>query len=726
MFQSEVLREETQPPRIRETLDKLKTEKFDPRTYLSDQFQFHYGSNEDKMIQNLKSHLEMAEKEIAVIEKELQKEKNELKQKEKLEKNNTHYQLQNINYEYKDLMTNISNLSHSVGLEFEQIKTIGEELNEINTIRDEKLMLSEIMEVFDIYQNNDKEGGISPEQFLKSKFKEGNANNLIIKLDCLRASLETLNYEEFIEAKKKINEDFKKAKRETYEQFRNYLRSENYQEARKMFNFIEKIGEIDGAEQVYEEMIAGRKEEKINYGIAEKDQHIREFNYFLFQLGMVFEQFQQDESIFNRVHKERAMEIFSRVSIRIMRNGICSLASSLLTKSLKEGKTEFFLFYLDEMSVNFEAFITKNKSKDKIWSVLETLSEAYKEIVEKHQTMYFEIEKNEFSHYLDQKITLKLEKIKKVEERANQEKSQDILTEKLKEIDFQLSNEEIEIFVVRCKSVFERCYRNSLAHMRADNCGDLLILFINKLSDYLDKLITQTELSIPNVMDPNPSRIELFSIVSKILVLVKRVDLFFEDFKSSITNMFKLDEAEKVKLQAMKDLSENISGTLNRSMRNLFAEVAQVWKHFKKKKKKKIKDFESASDLAKALCELVGTYLDFIFKNFNIDQKVNLMKAIGMEFLIFLGKKIPQEKYSENELIKLNIDLEEYDQQIIDFIDEPEVTEKKENLLVLVNLLKVPWDLLENYIEENDVYKKVDRHRLEDFIRCVRRMNKKK
>lgn len=115
----------------------------------------------------------------------------------------------------------------------------------------------------------------------------------------------------------------------------------------------------------------------------------------------------------------------------------------------------------------------------------------------------------------------------------------------MKEIDRQLSNEAIEEFVNRAKACIERCYRNSLTHMKADNCGDMLILFMNKLTEYLIQLIELAESAIPDPLDKNPARIQLFSIVSKILTLTKRVDLFFLEFKTKITNMFKLDEAEK-------------------------------------------------------------------------------------------------------------------------------------------------------------------------------------
>lgn len=719
MFKSDLLKEETKPVRIREFISDMKEEKFDPRSYLTSQFRFNFSDNENSMIESLKSQLEAAEHDLKIVEKEIEKEKEDLKTKEELEQTNNFYQLQNVDFEFKDLVKEISNLTQSVGLEHEQIKTIGEELNELNSVRDEKLMLNEIMDVFGFYnQDQDKE------DFLEKNFREGKANNLIVKLDCLKSALDTLNYKEFASAKQRINEDFEKAKQETLKQFKNFLKISDYKEARKMFNFIEKIGESERAEKVYEEILMGERGPE--YGITEKKQNMREFITYLFTLGIHLQQFQQDDSVFVAVHGDRGLEMLSRVSARVMRDRINNLASRLLGGCIKEGKTEFFLYYLDEMTMRFEEFRKKNNQMEKIWSILESLSEAYKDIAEKYQTMYFEIEKNELSHYLEQKIILKLGDVKKCEEKAKASKDEDVSTLKLKEIDKQISSEEVEVFVNRAKLCIGRCFRNSLAHMRADNCGDLLILFINKLTEYLNNLIEMAEKAIPDPLDPNPARIQLFSIVSKVLILTRRVDLFFLEFKTKITNMFKLDEAEKVKMQSLKILSEKISGTLNFAMRNLFAEVSQVWRNFKKKKKKKkIKDFESASPLAKALCDLLGAYLDFIFNNFNMEQKVNLMKVVGVEFIKYLERNIPTEKYSQNELIKLNIDIEEYDDQLFDFIDEEEVSQRKENLTLLVNLLKVPWALLENYIEENDVYKRVEKKSLDLFIRCVRRMSKK-
>lgn len=725
MFDSNLLKEEEeneQPDRIRDIVANIKGDKFDPRFYLSSQFRFNYGATEDDIIQNLKNQLENAESDLVMIEKEIEKESSELRQKQDLEQNNNYYQLQNINIEYDDLVKSLESISQTVGLEYEQIKTVGDELSELNSMRDEKMMLSDIMKVFDAYQKKANEDGFGG-NLVEEGIGQDGANSLLVKLDCLKASLETLNYEEFGQVKKLINEDFDQAKKQTLNHFRQYLDKGRYEEARKMFEFIEKIGDLEGAEKVYENRIAGDR--KFEYGLTDKQQNMREFIAYLFSLGIELQDFQQEDSIFIKVHGERAGDILSRVSMRVMRNKICDLTSNLLGRCFKESKTEFFLYYLDEMNIKFEEFMKKNKDLEKIWATLETLSEAYNEVIEKYQTMYFEIEKNEFSFYLDQKIALKLGEVKKAHEKAKVDKDLDVSKTVLKEVDQQLTNENIEEFVNRAKSCFDRCFRNSLFHMRADNCGDLLILFMTKITDYLDKLIASAEMTIPDPLDPNPARIELFSIVSKVLILIKRVDLFFLEFKTKITNMFKLDEAEKVKMHSLKILSEKISGTLNFAMRNLFAEVSQVWKHFKKKKKKKIKDFESASPLAKALSKLLGTYLDFIYSNFNIEQKANLMKVIGLEFLKFLERQIPLEKYSQSELIKLTIDLEEYDEELIDFIDEEEVNQRKDYLKALINLLKVPWDLLESYIDENDVYKRVERRTLDQFIRCVRKMAKK-
>ena len=159
-------------------------------------------------------------------------------------------------------------------------------------------------------------------------------------------------------------------------------------------------------------------------------------------------------------------------------------------------------------------------------------------------------------------------------------------------------------------------------------------------------------------------------------------------------------------------------------MQNLFAEISQIWNYHKKKKRKKVKDFESASPLAKSIKDILGKFLNFVSDSFPAEQKTNLLKVIGTEFVKFLEDKLPQEKYSQNELIKLSIDMEEYD-ELIRFINQEKVTQKQNQLKALVNLLKVPWDHLDSYLEENDIYKEVEKESLDQFIRCIRRMNKK-
>lgn len=219
MLDSEILKQDTKSERVKELISDIKEEKFDPRSYLTSQFRFNYLSDENEMIESLKSQLELAETDLRMVENEIDIEFNELKNKEELEQTNNYYQLQNIDVEFKDLMTEVQQLSQSIGLEYEQLKIVGEELSELNNLRDEKLMLSEIMEVFRMYNKKDNDGKID-ENFLQKNFNEGNANSLIVKLDCLKSALETLNYEEFIDVKKKINQDFGKAKKETLKQFK--------------------------------------------------------------------------------------------------------------------------------------------------------------------------------------------------------------------------------------------------------------------------------------------------------------------------------------------------------------------------------------------------------------------------------------------------------------------------------------------------------------------------
>lgn len=64
--------------------------------------------------------------------------------------------------------------------------------------------------------------------------------------------------------------------------------------------------------------------------------------------------------------------------------------------------------------MKFEEFKKKNNNMEKLWSILDSLSEAYKEVVEKYQTQYYEIERSEFNNYLEQKTFLKIEDVKKV------------------------------------------------------------------------------------------------------------------------------------------------------------------------------------------------------------------------------------------------------------------------------------------------------------------------
>lgn len=244
------------------------------------------------------------------------------------------------------------------------------------------------------------------------------------------------------------------------------------------------------------------------------------------------------------------------------------------------------------------------------------------------------------------------------------------------------------------------------------------------MSEYIKKLIEYTQLMMQNVSEMDPSTVDSFKIVAKVLNLIRRMDILFLELKRPISNMLKLDEAEKIKDSLFKMLTKLISKVLSKSMQNLFVSVNFVYKRLHKKfKKKKLKEYETCSQLAFHITEYLKSYMGVVDEYFTTEQKDSILRIIVLEFIKFLEMEIPtQQKYSESDLITLNMDMEQY-QQLVDQTGDEEVERNMLELKSLVNLLTVPWQHIEQCLEENDLYKEIDRELLESFVRCCRRIN---
>ena len=82
-----------------------------------------------------------------------------------------------------------------------------------------------------------------------------------------------------------------------------------------------------------------------------------------------------------------------------------------------------------------------------------------------------------------------------------------------------------------------------------------------------------TKANIPDPVTHFPARLKPFRIVGQVLFLLKRIDLLFLEFKKSITNMFKLDEAEKIKLKFNQNIKNISWKIINDAIGNLVSHL---------------------------------------------------------------------------------------------------------------------------------------------------------
>ena len=710
VFESE-LNEEAN--RLEDLIKQLKEQEFDPKEYLSEHFSRNCRGSEDQMIDAMIDQLEQVNNEVAKLEREVNKEATSLNTELEVSQDTCTYEMDHFMHEFRDIKNGVKDLKEVIGVEEQQIRTVGEELREINKLRNEKLCLRELINVLNGYESKGEEY-----ELLKIDVRNGETDALL-KLECLKCALETLNFEEYRVVKEEINLDFIEAKKNTLKNFKNLLEEAKYEEAKELYTFMKQAGNLDETEDVYVRKVIDAKNET---AYTYTKQNIEEFKRYLFNMSRVLTEVNDREGMLWHVHDGEAIDVADRIMIKIMRKYVCHTATRVMNQSIEHNNSTFFLDYLDSFNKEFEEFMIKCKKMENTWSICESINEAYKDTVEKFQDMYFNYELTGLKNYLTQTIDLKFMEIKKAGTKETDESKRE--DKKLEVIVAQLNPKKIGEIVTKSKISFNRCLRNSLGHNVADNCGDMLILFMNQMASYITKIIETAEQNAPSTQDKEPARLQIFSVVQSVLSIIKNFEMLFNEFKETITNIFKLDEADKTRQQIMKMLSERISKTLNLAMRNLFAHLAQIWKIHKKKKKKKDNLEESAT--AKAIESFLGEYLDFIMDNFSMEQKTNLMRVIGLEFMKFLERMIPQEKYSQNDILQLNVDIKFYEDEVIEHIEEPDVDERMEKLKLLVGLLQVPWESLEATLEENDMFKTVEKVTLDAFLRCIKRMKKKK
>ena len=697
---------------------------FSANNFFSKNFGYEATDTEEEMLEKLQAQLVEAEGRVSATESKILKEKKNLDIELEVSQMNSVLEIENFVNQHESIRRQLSEIETLITIEHEQIELVGNELRDLNQLKTDKSTLKRLISVIDAYQSSQNRPKIDQKSeisYIPKTAKNGSEpeETTLQNLDFLRSALETVQTEELQPVAEQVNRDYQILRDRCLGNFKQLIKTQEYQRAREFYELIEHSGISENYEEAYLALLVGKKQ---IYGVTEKDRNITEIVRYLFALTRQLSSFDSKEGMFWMVFQEKGYEVLKRVAERIARDYLGKLVDRLLRETSEHNKNEFFLSYLDSFHKKFEDFLSSARKTESCWSIIDSVNAIYNNIVRKYQSRYFTVEESEFRIYLEQMVFLQIKELRKFE--ADRESDQSNLHIQIEvyldKIDSMLSNESIELIINKGKETIDRCFRNSLPHKRAENCGNLIIFFMEKISSYVITLADLAERAMVDPDEPHPSQKLLFAIVGKVLFIIKRIELFFSEYKVSINNMFKLDEALKSKNQILKIVSERVSKTLGVAIQNLFAEFAQIWNSSKRRKSKQ-KNFESASPGALAITGLAANFVKTVKDSFSGEQLLKVLSGIGLRLVKFLELRIPIGKYSQNDLIMLNIDMAHFE-GLVDGIGREDVGEKFRELKAMVDLLQVPWDRVEKHVRENEVYIKIDDDKLESFVACSMRM----
>lgn len=706
---------------------QIKSEEFNAEKYIGQTIKFQRTTNPQDLIDLLLISISGIESEIKDAEDEVIMEEDNLKFEWKLNQINSDKDVKNMRSDFNTIKEKIEDIKTIVNLEDDSIAVVSEELKELNQEINQKKNLRKLLDIIDSIED--------PDEFQRKNIDLTiNLSDLAIIQNSIENHLLDQDEDQEVSEEDKITRDgYIKLKLEISKMIIQHIESSinglntsldenNFLEVRRHFY---DLVSAKHRERVEDEIISHIFGKVGSIGTTDKEEQVNRFKRVLLMLNHHLKEFNDKEGLIYTIDSD-IQGLIMRVGQRVTKYFIVE-PSKKLFKFTSERDKDYFLFYYDDFKQKFKEFTKKCEKYDSIWNMVENVSMMFKELENDYLNIYTQLEKEQYDTFLKVKIHLEEEKVSKISKEyaeLKDEGSKQIFDQIL----VLLGNERIEEFIIRTKQTIDRCYRNSPVHKRAEYSADFLINFIHSIFSFLADLLEMSQSALPNPQQQNPARVQPFKIAGQVLFLTKRIDLLFMEFKSSITNMFKLDEAEKIKLKSMTHIQELSSTLLNDSLGNLCSNIQQ-FSEIGLRKEKKSKSSNDGVSQRSATCELImqllASYVESMVICLDNDLAFRTLEIIVDNLLEVYFGRLQASKVNKNLKMQMKIDFEEYKSIFQNNKLNDNINLQFKQINALIELIGLSRTNQIDQIKQDDIYGTISTEMIDMFSNVVQKTKKR-
>ncbi|EAS04186.2 exocyst complex component Sec10 (macronuclear) [Tetrahymena thermophila SB210] len=646
--------------------------------------------------------------------------------------------------EFKNLKTVYQQIEKQLSV-LSNRNPIEQQLREINQEKDQVVRTKQLIEHFKAFNKKNQED--HPQMYRQVIYEnkleniELAAKNILILQKVCSNMNNTGEYKLAIDNIRDMFQKFEIKIEKKFKEFYWLFDSPNMARYLKIVNLYDMIGKVA---EFYIDQTLGELKVNQDYSLQGPENIKREIKNHLDLLHVRFKKALQDENKEDGVKNSFCIqEIFGGYSSDVLKSFICYSFDDIMGKIVKQILNNFInnpTLYLQYFQFLYETIQAQVNKIDQIESTLssqasELANSFFISLFQEFQERYFEIEINNLTCIITDNSNKVIELMQRskdfTKERVkgeiqkwfehlifdNTDKDSVRLTKSemahrltiMKDI---LHQEYIEIIFTSVQESLNRSEKISLKEQKITNKCHILELFLSHFgTNLISTLIEYTIHTVPNLNRKTLLNADFFEVIPQLNILVNRMDLIFSQYTKNSFENTELRQIVKKKEEIISTLEINILKSIQCALASIFINCNRILND-KQKSKDFIKSTDALPSQTTACTEFIAflqVYIESINQSQSNSNKTRVLESIGLQIISILIDHFSKYKVSQQGAIQqLQVDLAQYEKLIIQNFNYFEVLQKFEQLKILINIFKIEKSNLDQYIQEESLFKQID------------------
>ncbi|KAL4446071.1 hypothetical protein ABPG74_021610 [Tetrahymena malaccensis] len=646
--------------------------------------------------------------------------------------------------EFKNLKTVYQQIEKQLSV-LSNRNPIEQQLREINQEKDQVIRTKQLIEHFKAFNKKNQED--HPQMYRQVIYDnkldniELAAKNILILQKVCSNMNNTGEYKLAIDNIRDMFYKFEIKIEKKFKEFYWLFDSPNMARYLKIINLYEMI---DKVAEFYIDQTLGELKVNQDYSLQGPENIKREIKNHLDLLHARFKKALQDEIKEDGMKNSFCIqEIFGGYSSDVLKSFICYSFDDIMGKIVKQILNNFVNnpnLYLQYFQFLYETIQAQVNKIDQIESTLssqasELANSFFISLFQEYQERYFEIEINNLTCIITDNSNKVIELMQRskdfTKERVkgeiqkwfehlifdNTDKDQVRLTKSemahrltiMKDI---LHQEYIEIIFTSVQESLNRSEKVSLKEQKIANKCQVLELFLSHFgTNLISTLIEYTIHTVPNLNRKTLLNADFFEVIPQLNILVNRMDLIFSQHTKNSFENIELRQMVKKKEEIISALEINILKSIQCALASIFINCNRILND-----KQRSKDFIKSTDILPsptAACTEFIAFLQVYIESINQSQsnsnRTRVLESIGLQIISILIDHFSKFKVSQQGAIQqLQVDTAQYEKFIMQNFNYFEVLQKFEQLKILINIFKIEKSNLDQYIQEESLFKQID------------------